>query len=79
MAYVKTYYGGMGPFLHDPTDALIDPDGDFPGVDSHGLVTDGQLVVEAAPTQDDHVVRNVDLSDMAIKLESQSYFFARIY
>ena len=61
MATKYFYVGGMGPYFYDDTDALLDPDGNFPGVTSHALVTDGQLIVEETPSEDNNVVRLIDL------------------
>lgn len=79
MANIKSYYGSMGPFLHDPTDDILDPDGDFPGTGYHALVTDGQLIVEEAPTLPDHVAKKINIDELEAQLESTSFYFARIY
>lgn len=77
---VKRYYvGGMGPYLYDNSIDLLDPEGEFPGDTQHALVTDGQLIVEELPTQDNHIARQIDIKNLEYKLESEAYFFARSY
>lgn len=46
MTVFKYYLGGMGPFLYDDTIPLLDPEGDFPGENQHGLITDGPVKVD---------------------------------
>ena len=64
MTIHKYYIGGMGPHLYDDTEELLDPDEDFPDEDQHALVTDGQLIVEGDPTEDNNTVRLIDLMTM---------------
>lgn len=66
MARKKLYIGSLGPYLYDNAKAIDDPDGDFAGRDNEALVTDGQLIVEEAPTEDYHVVRIDDLGAMIL-------------
>jgi|LGOV01.1.fsa_nt_gb hypothetical protein len=61
MALRKLYIGSVGPFLYDDADPIDDPDGDFAGEDYKGLVTNGQMLVEAPPTQDNEVIRQIDI------------------
>lgn len=60
MALKKLYIGTVGPFLYDDTDLIDDEDGDFAGETHKGIVTDGQLIVEKAPTDPNHVMRKTD-------------------
>ena len=60
MALRKVYIGSVGPFLYDDTDPIDDADGDFAGEDSRGLITNGQLIVEEAPSKPGHVLRQED-------------------
>jgi len=64
MADQKIYIGSVGPLLYDDAALIDDADGDFPGEDYHALVTGGQLLIETAPTNVNHVVRLQDLSDL---------------
>jgi hypothetical protein len=61
MAEQKLYVGSVGPFLYDDADLINDVDGDFAGEDFAALVTGGQMLVEGAPTNINHVVRLQDL------------------
>lgn len=63
MALRKLYIGTVGPFLYDDADLIDDEDGDFAGENYKGLVTNGQLIVEEAPTDPSHVMRKVDEYD----------------
>ena len=60
MALRKVYIGSVGPFLYDDTDLIDDVDGDFAGEENRGLITNGQLIVEEAPTKPGHVLRQED-------------------
>lgn len=62
MAERKLYIGSVGPFLYDDDVAIDDPEGDFAGEDHCGVVTDGQLLVEAAPSSNHHVLRFGDIA-----------------
>lgn len=64
MAERKLYMGSVGPFLYDDDVPIDDADGDFVGEDCHAVVTSGQIYVEAAPTNPNHVARVSDLISM---------------
>jgi hypothetical protein len=66
MALQKIYIGSVGPFLYEDTDPINDVDGDFVGEDCNALATGGQLLVEEAPTNNNHIVRLQDLVNMFI-------------
>ena len=68
MAIKFFYIGTQGPYFYDDTDDLLGPDGNFPGVTSHVLVTDGQLIVEGAPSEDNNLVRLIDLYEKKTEL-----------
>jgi hypothetical protein len=61
MAEKKVYIGSMGPYLIDDTEDLNDPDGDFSGQKTMGIVADIQSVCTAAPTSDEESVRLYEL------------------
>uniref|UniRef100_A0A6M3JRN0 Uncharacterized protein n=1 Tax=viral metagenome TaxID=1070528 RepID=A0A6M3JRN0_9ZZZZ len=60
MATKKVYFGSHGPFVFDDTALVDDPDGDFAGETVRGITTDGQLLIEEAPTEPTNVVRLSD-------------------
>jgi len=66
MADKKIYFGTVGPFLFDDADLINDADGDFAGEDYHAVVTDGQILVETAPTNPSHIVRLQDLVNLLL-------------
>lgn len=70
------HVGGMGPYFYDDVVPVLDPDNYFPGETQHTLVTDGQVIIEGPPTEDNNIVRYIDLNELEIKLESQAFFFA---
>ena len=57
MAEQKIYIGSHGPFLYDDTDPIDDPDGDFAGESMSGMALSGQMIVETAPSQANHIAR----------------------
>lgn len=57
MANKKVYFGSHGPFIYDDTALVDDPDGDFAGETTRGITTDGQLLINEAPTELTNVVR----------------------
>lgn len=61
MALRKFYVGTHGPFYYDDADNIDDPDGDFAGETRHGLSVQQQLLVETAPSQANHVLRQGDM------------------
>jgi len=61
MALKKIYGGSQGPYPYDDTDLINDRDDDFTGITQHTIVTDGQLWIGSVPTEDEHVVRKIDL------------------
>lgn len=61
MAEQKLYVGSVGPFLYNDVDTINDPDGDFSGANYHGIATTGQIYVETAPTDPNHVMRFGDI------------------
>ena len=65
MAERKLYVGSVGPFLYDDATAIDDPEGDFAGEDHCGVVTDGQLLVATAPSNNHHVLRLGDIAFMS--------------
>lgn len=75
MAEKKLYVGTVGPFLYDDADLINDYYGDFPGETYNAFTTQGTLYAEGEPTEDNHLVRKIDLDNV----EAQAYFFARIY
>ncbi len=48
MTIRKTYYGSVGPFLHDDEASVKDPDGDFSDENESALTTDGVINAELA-------------------------------
>lgn len=64
MATQKIYIGSVGPFLYDDASPINDVDGDFAGEDRNALSTSGQLLIEGAPTNNNHIVRLQDLVNM---------------
>ena len=64
MAEQKLYIGSVGPFLYDDDAPIDDVDGDFAGKDYNALVTNGQLLVEGAPTDPNHITRLQDLAGL---------------
>ena len=66
MALQKIYIGSVGPFLYEDTDPINDVDSDFAGEDRNALTTGGQLLIEGAPTNLNHIVRLQDLVNMLI-------------
>ena len=61
MAVKHFYTGGMGPYFYEDTDDILDPDGNFTSMTSHALVTDGQIIVEETPSDDNPVARLIDI------------------
>ncbi len=61
MAVKKVYYNSVGPFLYDDTDAIDDYDGDFSGETRQALTTEGQLLVEGEPVDDNNITRFIDI------------------
>ena len=61
MTIRKVYFGSLGPFLYDDSDAINDPDGDFSGEDLHGMITDGPVKTTNTPTAATDVLRLDDL------------------
>ena len=57
MAEQKIYIGSHGPFLYDDTDLINDADGDFAGESMCGLALTGQVIIETAPSQANHIAR----------------------
>ena len=70
MALQKIYIGSVGPFLYEDTDPINDVDSDFAGEDRNALTTGGQLLIEGAPTNLNHIVRLQDLVNMLIDRKS---------
>lgn len=66
MALQKIYIGSVGPFLYEDTDLINDVDGDFAGEDRNALSTGGQLLVEGAPTNLNHIIRLQDIVNLLI-------------
>lgn len=66
MAEKKVYIGSVGPFLYDDADLIDDVDGDFAGENYTALTTDGQMLIEGAPINLNHIVRLQDLINMLI-------------
>jgi hypothetical protein len=66
MAEQKIYIGSLGPFLYDDDVLIDDVDGDFIGEDYAALTTGGQMLVEGAPTNPNHVIRLQDLTNMLV-------------
>ena len=66
MATQKVYFGSVGPFLYDDASLINDVDGDFAGEDRNALTTGGQLLIEGAPTNLNHIIRLQDLVNMLI-------------
>jgi hypothetical protein len=64
MATQKVYFGSVGPFLYDDASPVNDVDGDFAGEDCNAIVTDGQMIVEGAPTNPNNVARYQDLTSL---------------
>ena len=60
MTVGKYYIGDQGPFYYDDTVDLLDPDGDFPGQQQGGFVTDGPVKTTRAATDADDLVRKED-------------------
>jgi len=66
MTIHKYYIGGMGPYLYDDTEPLLDPDGDFPGEYQNGIITSGTIKAEQAPSENYEVLRFDDLGELII-------------
>ena len=64
MAIKKLYAGSIGPYLYDDANPVNDVDGDFAGEDRNAIVTDGQMIVEGAPTNPNNVARYQDLTSL---------------
>jgi hypothetical protein len=59
----KVWMGSTGPFLYDDSVEYIDEDGVIAPDNQCAIATDGQVVVQSAPTSPVHVVRKQDLDD----------------
>jgi len=57
----KVFIGSLGPHLYDDTDPIDEYEGDFSGENRQSLVTDGQMLIEEAPDEDNEVPRLKDL------------------
>lgn len=66
MAEKKFYIGTHGPYFYDDADAIDDPDGDFAGLDRTAFATQGQLYVATSPTEDQHVLRKIDIGGLEL-------------
>jgi hypothetical protein len=66
MALRKLYIGTVGPFLFEDTDLINDADGDFLGESYSAIVSDGQILIEDAPTNPNHIVRLQDLANTLV-------------
>jgi hypothetical protein len=62
MALQKLYVGSKGAFFYDDAMPINDPDGEFAGEDYSAFSTTGQIWVETAPTQPEHVMRKGDFT-----------------
>jgi hypothetical protein len=58
----KTWIGGMGPYQYDNNNVYPDALANL-----QGMRTEGQIIVETAPTQDNHVVRLADIEMVTIR------------
>ena len=61
MAIKKIYFGTVGPFEFDDAELIEDPDGDFAGEYSKGVTTNSQISVSETPSEDEHLIRLVDV------------------
>ena len=61
MAIKKLYIGPLGPYIWDDTATIDDPDGDFSGETRRSFVTDKQIYIDDSPTENEHVIRKVDI------------------
>ncbi len=77
MATLKYYFiGNSGPYYYDPDEAVTAEDADadenlpaIPAQAAMGFNTDGKARVGSAPTEDDHVLRRVDMLSAGGDLE----------
>jgi len=60
MAQKRFWIGSLGPFFYDDTDALHDPDGVISDTQKT-VYSEGQVHIDEAPTEDNHVLRKKDL------------------
>jgi outer membrane murein-binding lipoprotein Lpp len=63
VAVKKVWIGSTGPFLYDDSILYIDEDGVISPDNQQAIATDGQVVVQSAPSSPVHVVRKQDLDD----------------
>ena len=61
MAVKKVWLGSTGPFLFDDQVLYIDEEGVIAPDNQCAIATNGQIVVQSAPTSDVHVVRKLDM------------------
>lgn len=63
MALRKVYFGTHGPYYYDDADLIDDPDlpPDFAGETRYAISTDGQILAQGTPTENEEVVRLEDL------------------
>jgi len=63
MAVKKVWLGSTGPFLFDDAVLYIDEEGVIAPDNQQAIATNGQIVVQSAPSSPVHVVRKQDLDD----------------
>ena len=75
MTVHKYYIGGLGPYLYDDTEALLDPDGDFPGEFQNGIITSGTIKAEQVPSATAEVLRFDDLGSLILSAKKVTESF----
>lgn len=73
MAVKKVWIGSTGPFLFDDAILYIDEEGVIAPDNQQAIATNGQIVVQSAPTSDVHVVRKVDLDALSLSFGTMAY------
>jgi len=63
MAVRKVWLGSTGPFLYDESVLYVDEDGVISPDNQQAIATDGQIVIQSAPSSPVHAVRKQDLDD----------------
>ena len=68
MTIRKVWLGSTGPFLFDDSILYIDEEGVIAPDNQQAIATNGQIVVQSPPTSDVHVVRKIELDNIATTL-----------
>lgn len=78
MTIKKFYIGPFGPYEYEDTDNIDDPDGDFSGETQQSLATTGTMIVDGAPTSDNHVIRLSELNSSSSTYANRLYFMTMV-